>query len=145
MIKCGVLKLPGILFLISSVAIAQQGQEGFLADFIAGNYLLVGKLPDSNNTYHGKLQIVSTDSGIEVHRIISGKTISGSGAIEKATADGVGVFRMRFREDGTEFEETCMIQSDLDNYARITCYLYQPGVRTGNPGLEALFIDHNDS
>ena len=142
MIKRYLPKLLGILFLGSSVAIAEQPQDDFLSGFITGQYILVGKSPGSDNTYHGKVQIVSTDNGVEVHRIISDKTITGSGAIEKTTADSVSVLRIRFKENEIEFEETCMIHSDLDNYARITCYLYRSGARTGNPGLEVFFIDH---
>ena len=136
------LTLLVVLLLSSSMAIAEQPQDDFLSGFIAGQYILVGKSPGSDNTYHGKVQIVSTDNGVEVHRFIGDKTITGSGAIEKATADSVSVLRIRFTENGTGFEETCMINSDLDNYARITCYLYRSDVRTGNPGLEVLFIDH---
>ncbi len=51
---------------------------------------------------------------------------------------------MRFVEHNLQYEETCMIDSDLDNYARITCYLHQPGSETDNPELEALFIVHEE-
>lgn len=135
----------GILFLNSSLAVAEQSQEQFLASFIGGNYHLLGKSLDSDNTYYGKVQLISTESGVEVHRIIAEKTIIGYGAIEKATADNVNVLRIRFVENNTEFEETCIIGGDLDNYARITCYLYQSGVETSDPGLEVLFIDRGES
>ena len=127
------------------MALAEQTQEQFLLNFVAGKYHLVGKSPGSDTTYYGKVQLVSTESGIEVHRFIAGKTIAGSGTIEKATADNVSVLRIRFTENSTEYEETCMIDGDLDNYARITCYLYESGVRTSNPGLEVFFIDHGNN
>ncbi len=34
-------------------------------------------------------------------------------------------------------------RNDLDNYARISGYVYQLGKKILKPGLEALFIDHN--
>jgi len=135
----------GILFLNSPLTAQEQTQEQFLASFIAGKYHLVGKSLDSDNTYYGKVKLVSTGSGVVVHRIIAEKTTIGSGAIEKATADNVNLLRIRFVENNTEFEETCIIGSDLDNYARITCYLYQSGVKTSNPGLEVLFIDRGEN
>ena len=137
--------IVGILFLNSSLAVAEQTQQQFLASFIAGKYHLVGKAIDSDRTYYGKVQIVSTESGIEVHRLLAEKTIIGSGAIEKATADNVKLLRIRFTENDMEFEETCIISSDLDNYARITCYLYRSGRETSNPGLEVLFIDRGEN
>ena len=132
------------LCLKSQVCVANQNQNEFLAGFVAGRYHLIGKSPDSDNTYYGKVGLISTERGIEVHRFVAGKTIVGSGAIEKATADDVNVLRIRFKENNTEYEETCMIDGDLDNFARISCYLYRSGVKTGNPGLEALFIDRGE-
>jgi len=136
--------IVGILFLNSSFAVAEQTQQQFLASFIAGKYHLVGKAIDSDETYYGKVRIVSTVSGIEVHRLIAEKAIIGSGAIEK-TADNVNLLRIRFTENDMEFEETCIISGDLDNYARITCYLYLSGGETSNPGLEVLFIDRGEN
>lgn len=134
------------LLLISPLSIAEQSQEEFLVGYISGKYHLVGKSVDSQEAYYGKVQLVAKDNNeIEVLRTIAGKTVVGVGAIEKATPDKINVLRIRFEEKNSEFEETCMIDGDLGNYARITCYLYQPGVRTNNPGLEALFIDHGES
>ena len=41
-----------------------------------------------------------------------------------------------------EYEITYLWRSDLDNYARLSGYLYQPGEKTDSPGMEALFRDH---
>ena len=115
-------------------------------DFVEGKYHLVGKSLDSEETYYGNVELVASHGNrIKVRRTISGITIMGIGAIEKETADNVNVLRIRFEENDVKHEETCMIDGDLDNYARITCYLYQPGVSTSNPGLEALFIDHDEN
>ncbi len=132
-----------ILLLASPVAMSEQTQEEFLAGFIAGKYHLLGKYLNSEKTYFGKIDLIATEKGIEVQRFIEGNKISGTAAIEKATVDKIDVLRMRFTENNIKYEETCMIDGDLDNYARITCYLYQPGVKTTNPGLEVLFIDHS--
>jgi hypothetical protein len=35
-----------------------------------------------------------------------------------------------------------LVSSDLNNYARITCYVYYAEIITSAPGIEALYIDH---
>jgi len=45
-------------------------------------------------------------------------------------------------EENKSYEATYLIDSDLDNYGRLTGYLYIKGTETKKPGLEALFIDH---
>jgi hypothetical protein len=47
--------------------------------------------------------------------------------------------RTHFLQDQVSIEQTCLISSDLDNYARITCYSYSPDAKTDDPGLEAYF------
>ncbi len=114
-----------------------------MAVFIEGKYHLVGKELDSNSTYYGRVVITAEDGGIRVHRFIPGRTVTGTAAIESASADEVPVLRIRFTEKGIDYEETCLVSGDLDNYARITCNLYRPGVSTDSPGMEALFIRHD--
>jgi hypothetical protein len=109
---------------------------------VQGNYILVGKALDSDETYLGKLVITSGENQLLVKRIIDGVTVSGTAVIEPAAGGDAKVLRIRFRQNRQLFEQTCMVGSDLDNYARISCYLYKPDVKTKRPGLEALFIDH---
>jgi hypothetical protein len=78
-----------------------------------------------------------------VTRVISGERITGVGKIEHALGpDEANVLRVRFTRNGQEYEATYILQSDLDNYARLSGYVYQPGKHTSDPGLEALFIEH---
>lgn len=132
LLSCFILQLP---------AGAVERDGGFLYDFLAGRYQLVGKGPAGAAAYAGRVTLARAGSGLVVTREIGGRSVTGSARVETA-GEGVEVLRMRFAEAGVEYEETCLIGSDLDNYARLTCHLYRPGVRTGAPGLEALFIDH---
>jgi len=109
---------------------------------VQGKYLLVGKAVDSDDTYHGKIEISSNDNELVVSRSINNKTIYGKAEIEPALGGDTKVLRIRFTQDKVNYEQTCMVSSDLDNYARISCYLYEPNVRTKQPGLEVLFNDH---
>ena len=111
--------------------------------FIIGKYFLLGKAVNSHKTYFGEITLEGTKSGIKITRSINGKTIKGTAALEKTMGDNVSVLRMRFEENQIKYETTCLISSDLDNYARMTCHVYEPGKSTKNPGLEALFINPN--
>jgi hypothetical protein len=115
--------------------------EDFFGDFFVGNYLLVGKALDTEQTYTGKVEIYRDNDSLKVKRIIGGQTVAGRAAFEPALGGDTKVLRFRYKEAGIEYEQSCLWQSDLDNYARISCHLYRPGVRTSNPGLEVLFHD----
>ena len=125
-----------------SEVMAQISDDDFISGFIAGDYILIGKAPDSDRTYSGRVTIRVTPEGLVIKRTIGSETVTGTATAE-LTREGVGVLRIRFHENEIDYEETCMIESDLDNYSRFTCYLYQPGVETDQPGLEALFHDFN--
>jgi len=117
-------------------------KKSFLSNFIDGKYNLIGKKLDSDITYSGKISFASKAGKINLIRTIKGKSVQGIGQIQYTTADKIVVLRLSFTENAINYEETCQINSDLDNYARITCYLYRPGLTTKNPGLEAFFIEH---
>ena len=109
---------------------------------VQGKYILVGKGLDTDKTYLGKMEIRSIKDHLIVEREINKKSVKGSAAIESAAGGDAQVLRIRFTEDGNSYEQTCLINSDLDNYARISCYLYKLGIKTMQPGLEVLFHDH---
>ena len=114
----------------------------FLYEFLQGRYELIGRVPDSNKTYTGKVVLRKSGDYFEVIRRIEGKEIKGIGKIERATADKIRVLRVRFVDGNKSYEATYLIGSDLDNYGRLTGYLYLKEGGTKVPGLEALFISH---
>ena len=130
-------------FFITPFLNAQEFRADVMERLIQGNFILIGKSIDSENTYSGEMSITKNESGIEITRIISGKEIKGTAAIEYATPDKVPVLRFRFKEDNKKNEATCMVGSDLDNFARMTCHVYFPGIKTSKPGFEALFINYD--
>ena len=112
----------------------------FLYNFLEGEYFLIGKSPDSSDIYSGKVTIKRSREGLEVIRYIKNKKIIGLGKIEYATSDKRKVLRVRFvTDDRSKWEATYVICSDLDNYARLTGYLYSKDGITKKPGVEALF------
>jgi hypothetical protein len=132
-----------LLFLLMVPLVqAQDLSDAFLADFVAGTYLLIGRQMDSETTYQGRIDIFRDPQHVlKVRRTIGGRVIEGTAAIEKATMAETQVLRMRFTEAGTPYECTCLIQGDLDNYARLSCHRYRRDGKTRQPGLEALFHD----
>jgi len=137
------------LFFIVLVCFAQTAladdvkNHEFLYGFLSGSYLVVGQEIDSTKTYRGRVILKKQGDHLEVTRIIHGQRITGIGTIEHAVGpDKVNVLRVRFTLNQKKFEITYLWHSDLDNYARLSGYVYQPGKRTATPGLEALFIDH---
>ena len=116
-----------------------------LLGFLTGSYRLVGKELDSNKPFVGQVIINLKGQQLQVLRTVNGVTMEGVGRIEVASPESSRVLRIRFTSGDNKFEGTYLYHSDLDNYARITGYLYKIDPKTGvpidtkNPGLEALF------
>ena len=130
--------LAAVVFLFSPAHADEQTEAAY--DFIAGPYVCVGKRPDSNRTYAGRVDISRQGDGVRLVRTIDAQRVEASGSFGTATADKIPVLRVKFKQHGVAYEETCMVDSDPDNYARLTCYLYSE--KTTTVGLEALFPDH---
>lgn len=100
---------------------------------------------DSNKPFVGRVIINQKGKQLQILRTVNGVTIEGVGRIEQAAPESSRVLRIRFSSGTNKFEGTYLYHSDLDNYARLTGYLYKIDPKTGipidtkNPGLEALF------
>jgi hypothetical protein len=123
------------------IAAAKEPDRQFLIDYLKGDYIVIGKLPDSETTYQGRITLRPRELEFDVARTIAGKIEQGKAWIETTgKPDDVPVLRMRFRMDGNEYEATYLWRGDLDNYGRLTGYVYLQGQgKTKSPGLEALF------
>jgi hypothetical protein len=135
--KC---KLFLILAVIPVLSQADDAMNEFLKMIVPGEYTVIGKNINSDKTYQGEVSITRQDDTFAVMRSINGTKIVGQAAIESAAGGDAKVLRIRFEENNVNYEETCLVSSDLDNYARISCYLYMQDGKTRQPGLEALFI-----
>jgi hypothetical protein len=127
------------LLLLPRAVFAQEPDHDLL-DFMAGTYHVVGKSYESDQTYLGEVKMLVQKNQLKIIRMINGKKVTGTGHIEGSEMTASKILRIRFIQEGISYEETCLFQGDLDNYARITCYLYRPGIKTEASGLEALFI-----
>jgi hypothetical protein len=115
--------------------------EESLRGYMAGDYDLIGRKPDSTATYSGRVTIQDVNGILQVTRRIGGKTDKCVARFDTVAGDDkIPVLRIHFHFDGKEYDATYRWQSDPDNYPRFTGYVYLPG--TESPGLEALFPVH---
>jgi len=128
-----------VLCLFFSTTLLAEG-SGMQA-FVLGEYRLIGQAPDSDTAYTGRLRLFENARGLRASRQIDGSNIDAEAAIEPLGADAHEVLRIRFTQDAIDYEETCLVASDLDNYARLSCLLYRRDRTSVRPGLEAMFID----
>jgi hypothetical protein len=119
----------------------KQPDEESMRSYMAGQYELIGRKPDSTVTYTGHVTLRNENEVLQVTRTIEGKTDKCVARFDTVAGDDrVPVLRMHFRLDGKEYDATYRWQSDPDNYPRFTGYVYLAD--TKSPGLEALFPVH---
>ncbi len=133
-----------LLSLSHGVQARDVSDDEALYGFLAGTYWLVGKALDSQDSFVGTVVLSAQPDRLTVTRRVGGVEVIGEGRIEPAGHDGGRVLRIRTVEHGVAYEGTYLWQSDADNYARLTGYVYRPGQPTASPGMEALFIAHQD-
>jgi hypothetical protein len=127
-----------VLLSLPAAATEAEGELQFLRQFISGHYRIVGQEPEGGASYRGTLRI--PPGGAELRRTIEGKGATASIRLERSSTEGVALLRLHYREGESGMEGSCLIGSDLDNYARITCLTYKGDGTTTSPGLEAWFI-----
>lgn len=135
--RLALLFFPLFSLCLAPAALAEVDE--LFKQYLQGHYQLVGKAIDSDASYTGKMSIYEQGGELKVRREIEGLSIQGNAAIEPVLNGDAKVLRIRFQQQERDIEASCLWRGDLDNYARISCYLYHPGQDTENPGLEALF------
>lgn len=110
--------------------------------FVVGHYDMIGREPDSKRTFTGEIEIRAESDrpgNLVVLRRIGGQVVRATGRIETAPIAETRVLRLRFKVRNVPYEGTYLFHGDLDNYARISGYVYRKDGKTKVPGLEALF------
>jgi len=107
-------------------------------DFVPGRYQLIGRQPDSLKTYTGTARIERVSKQLRLIRQINGKQSRIFGVIRRADPGEAYVLSFKWNEHGP-MEMVCLIGSDLDNYARLTCHWGKAGNPHKQPGMEAYF------
>lgn len=111
--------------------------------FLAGNYILIGKKINSHQTYQGRISMIFNEKGrcLDITRVIEGRTVTGTARIVPVLEGEAQVLRLAFTDEGVVYEGTLLWRGDLDNYGRLSGYIYVKGTHPEKPGLEAYFID----
>ncbi len=114
--------------------------EESLRGFMAGDYDLIGRRPDSTKTYAGRITLRVVGDALQATRTIGGVTSQAVLRFDTiAGADRIPVLRAQFTLGGIKHEAIYQWRSDPDNYPRFTGLVYRPNNRTKKPGLEAWF------
>lgn len=144
MIRAGAVFLcVSIFFAMAAISPAEQQdtreQEDFLNSLI-GSYHVIGLFPDTRKTYSGEVNISRTGDRLIIERKINGVKTRGESSVQSATADNIPVIRAAWKQGKIEYGATYLLHTDLDNYPRLTGYVYRSGKQSAAPGLEALFF-----
>ncbi len=111
-------------------------------EFLEGTYVVIGKRPDGDVTYVGRVRLIKSNDTLMVHRSISGFDATGVGRLADSATGKQSVLRVNFQHEGNHYDATYLIESDLDNHARLTGYVYLTNGNTKRVGWETLFADH---
>jgi hypothetical protein len=117
-----------------------EEQEGSLLSALVGSYQVVGRFPESRKTYSGDMEISRKGDRLILEKKINGVKTTAEASIQSATADLIPVLRAAWKQGKIDYEATYLVHTDLDNYPRLTGYIYRSGRETKTPGLEALFF-----
>ena len=81
--------------------------EQFLRNYMAGEYDLIGRKPDSSATYNGHVTLRDEGGVLQVTRTVEGKTDKCAARFDTvAGTDRIPVLRMHFYFDGKEYDAT---------------------------------------
>ena len=135
---------PVIAVLLAAPTLAAEAEpDDTMLNFVIGDYVIIGREPDGGAVYSGSARIGLADSGpagsLVLKRRVGERPITAKGGFEVPSPPGEGrVLRFRWQESAP-IVMTCLVGSDLDNYARLTCVWLREGSQPAAPGLEAMF------
>jgi hypothetical protein len=113
-------------------------EDADFLNFLAGDYIIVGRAPNGGLAYSGRATIEVTNGGVLLRTYRGDTKIKATGGLDVASPGEGRVLRFHTgKPDATDM--TCLVSTDLDNYARLTCVWWQPGTEPKQPGLEAMF------
>ena len=134
--------LPAALLALACLptlpAFAAAEDESPLWDFVRGRYTLIGRQPDSQATYTGTAKIERVGERLRLTRTVAGKRSEVFGTVRRADPGEAWVLAFKWGNK-QPMEMVCLVGTDLDNYARLTCHWGKAGNPHAQPGMEAYF------
>jgi hypothetical protein len=134
---CGVVAV-GLVCLLVTPSYGAEEDEAPQWSFVPGRYQLIGRHPDSQLTYTGTARIDRAGRQLWLTRNIAGKQSRIPGVVRRADPGEAHVLAFNWGRQHP-MEMVCLVGSDLDNYARLTCHWGEAGNPHKQPGLEAYF------
>ena len=108
--------------------------------YFVGRYWVVGRLPDSGTPYSGDLKVYLHEGEMALYWEVGDEVWTGRATfVESELVDTATQLRITVERNGHPYEGTLLWRNDLDNYPRVSGYIYDPKVDTDKPGLEAWF------
>jgi hypothetical protein len=142
MLRIALIATTFLIYASSILGNDAEPEQDTWFSFVPGNFALVGRNPDDGTAYSGTAVIQAKSGHFTLERVIEGKKTYARGTVEVPHPPGEGkVLRFRW-SDEKDFEMTCLVSGDLDNYARLSCIWVQTGREHKSPGLEAYFSTH---
>lgn len=124
--------------LLGQPALAAEDDEPPQWGLVVGRYQLIGRHPDSQKTYTGTAHIERAGDRLRLIRDIAGKRSEVFGVVRRADPGEAHVLDFLWGER-RPMQMVCVIGTDLDNYARLTCHWGRAGNPHKQPGMEAYF------
>jgi hypothetical protein len=125
-----------LILAATSVSAASSGLPPY--EFFAGDYNLVGSMPDDGASYTGSARISVAGDGLLLMRTVDGKATAFRGRFEQ-TSVGESDILLFHGESPEAVTLSCLQVSDPDNDPRLNCLWGQGKKRPLSPGLEAYF------
>ncbi|HKY92955.1 MAG TPA: hypothetical protein VJM11_18025, partial [Nevskiaceae bacterium] len=109
--------LAAALPAVAAAAAADEEEPHPYYSFVPGRFAVIGQLPDGGAAYQGQARIAHVEGRLQLLKEIGGESVTAEGTVERADPGEADVIRFR----GKDFEQTCLVRLDLDNYARLSC------------------------
>lgn len=139
MLRCAALFLCSMM---TAAGAAVAAEEPPYLDFVVGRYRVVGQQPDGGATYAGQARIERHGDGLRLIRRIGQQTRHITGTVRRADPGEAWVLSFAWVEGAKQkMEMVCLIGTDLDNYARLSCHWGKAKNPHRFPGMEAYFAE----
>ena len=131
----------------ADLAHAQGCEDESCKEYLAGPYVLAGRLPDSETTYAGRVVLKGVDGKLKAIRTIDGRKTFGTAKVLRrdrgaphppVLAVGVHEVSMTFTQDGKRYWGYYLVVIDGDNYPQMSGKVWTEG-EYKRYGIEALF------
>jgi hypothetical protein len=104
-----------------------------------GKYEIIGRMPDSDVTYSGTLEVGIGKTAYTLKRTVNGNIANGEAWFETCGLDEIQVLSFKYTQGKKPMEGFCFINRNGDNYMLMSCYTNYVGVESKRSGLESMF------